>query len=269
MKKLVFLFIVFLALTLLLGVIVKLAIRSIGLGEGLDAFAIEELILGLSTLIAYTVVFSNGAPHTLIKIGLSKKSAGYFFGAFISGALTVCLGFLLLLLFGGQARFSVTISACLFSLAAAVGIAMVEEVIFRGALFELLTCALPTGWTVLVVAVLFAIGHLDGRSDLALATTFLLGLAFTITVVQFKNLWIPIGLHAGTNFLTILASGIPGVHGGFVKFTGSQFRIEFTFLISAALLVLVIGITWIVLWLRQSEDQLVLSESQTQSNLTK
>lgn len=254
---------------LFLGIIAKLAMQWSGLGEGLDKFAIEELIWGLSTLLAYKVLFKNNAPHTLTKISSRKKNAAYFFVAFTSGALTVCLGFLLLLLFGGQARFSVTISAWLFSLAAALGIAMLEEVIFRGALFELLTCALPTGWTILVVAILFTIGHLDGRSDLALATTFLLGLTYTIAVVQFKNLWMPIGLHAGTNFLTILASGTPGVHGGFVLVTGSQFRLELTFLISAALLVLVIGITWIVLWYRQSEDQLVLSERQEQFNSTK
>lgn len=262
MKKQFFLSVAFLVVVLVLGIAAKLTAQSLYAGQGLDALACGDFIWGLSTLITYKVFFTIFAPQALPKIGADRESMFCFIGGFFVSATTVVVAFLLLLLVGGTARFFISPEACFVSLMAAVGIAMLEEVLFRGILFNLSAQVLPAGVTVFVVAIIFTLTHLDGRSDLSLASTLLFSLTFTISFAQYKNLWLPIGLHAGSNFLTILASGIHGVHGGFVNFTSSQFKIEFTFLIASTILFISVCIFWLVLWIRRSEDNLASPRSQ-------
>lgn len=250
-------------MTLIFRILASSAAQFLYPGKGLDTLACGDFIWGLSTLIAYKVFFGTFAPNAQPTIDIDRKSVCFFLRGFFASASTVIVAFLLLLLAGGTARFFVTPEAFFVSLVAAVGIAMFEEVLFRGVLFSLLAQVLPVSVTVFVVAIVFTLLHLDGRPDLALASTLLFSLVFTISLAVHNNLGLPIGLHAGSNFLTVLASGSQGVHGGFVKFTGSQFKIEFTFLIASTLLFIGVCIFWLVLWLRRSEDQLVPSRAQT------
>jgi uncharacterized protein len=253
MKKLFLLSMFFGFLIIMIGVVISLIGAAVDLTKDLEGFAVRELAWGLSALAIYVMYVRFIRPDTPPGVALNKASIYFFSIGLVIGVATFFVGFSLLLLFGGTARFSVTPEALFVTLAAATGIAILEEVIFRGLLFHLLGRLLPMSVAIFTISIFFTIAHLDGRSDLALASTLLLGLAFTIAAAQYKNLWAPIGLHIGVGFFTILASGIPGVHSGFVKFTGSQFRLELTFLIATALLVIGMSIVCLVSWLRHRE----------------
>jgi membrane protease YdiL (CAAX protease family) len=255
MKKLFLLSVIFLLLVLALGLAAKLVTHAFGIGEGLHEFALSEFIWGLLVLVTYWAVFVTFAPEAPPELAGSRSGVVGFSGAFCAGVATFLLGLSLFLLFGGTVTYSISVEATVVSLSAALGIAMIEEVLFRGLLFRLVAKVCPTSVTVLIVTVVFAVAHLDGRSSLAWATTLLLGFAFTIGLVQFRNLWVPIGLHAGSDFCTIFASGIPKMHGGFVKAAGSTFTLEFTYLVAAAALVLSMGILWLISWLRSGALQ--------------
>jgi membrane protease YdiL (CAAX protease family) len=255
MKKTLFLSLIFFALLIAVGVVVSMLGTAMGLEKNLEGFAVRELFWGLSALFLYNAFISLAKVNSNLRVTWSATGGRHFFFGVLIGATTFLTSFSLLLTFGSNAHFSFSFEAGLTSIGAALGIAMLEEAVFRGVLFHLVASVLPTGLTILIVAAVFALAHLDGRSSLALATTFLLGFAFTIAFVQFRGLWAPIGLHTGVGFFTIYASGIPGVHSGFVKFSGSQFTLEATFLFAASLLVAGLGVLWLVSWMRSGTSK--------------
>lgn len=82
-----------------------------------------------------------------------------------------------------------------------------EEMLFHGYGFQVLLGALGPFATILPVSVLFAIAHGGnlGFTTLALVNTALWGLAFGFAFWRSGDLWLPIGLHLGWNWVLPLA----------------------------------------------------------------
>lgn len=107
-------------------------------------------------------------------------------------------------------------SPALLGVAAVIGIAAIlEELVYRCLLLQLLERAWGTKWALAVQAVAFAVQHLEnvergGTSDAVtmLVSVTLLGLLWGAVFVLTRNLWAVAAHHAAWNF-TILLSGVP------------------------------------------------------------
>ena len=79
--------------------------------------------------------------------------------------------------------------------------ALLEEVIFRGYLFQLLADRCNVRNTVLISSLLFGLAHLTSMENYpwwaVVLSTFLAGLLFAQAYLLHKNLWLPIGIHYG------------------------------------------------------------------------
>jgi membrane protease YdiL (CAAX protease family) len=124
-------------------------------------------------------------------------------------ALLFALGAYEMVLFRGA-------SPALLGPAAIIGIAAIlEELLYRCLLFQLLERAWGTGVAMAVQSVLFALQHLEnvaqgGTADavVMLVSVTLLGLLWAAVFVLTRNLWAVAANHAAWNF-TILLSGVP------------------------------------------------------------
>jgi hypothetical protein len=107
-------------------------------------------------------------------------------------------------------------SPALLGVAAIIGIAAIlEELVYRCLLFQLLERAWGTGVAMAAQSVLFALQHLEnvaqgGTADavVMLVSVTLLGLLWAGVFVLARNLWVVAANHAAWNF-TILLSGVP------------------------------------------------------------
>jgi hypothetical protein len=107
-------------------------------------------------------------------------------------------------------------SPALLGVAAIIGIAAIlEELVYRCLLFQLLERAWGTGVAMAAQSVLFALQHLEnvgqgGPADVVmmLVSVTLLGLLWAGVFVLARNLWVVAANHAAWNF-TILLSGVP------------------------------------------------------------
>ncbi len=102
-------------------------------------------------------------------------------------------------------------------------VGITEETLFRGLLYRAVAASLGTWLALLVTAVLFGAAHalnpgatLTSALAIALEAGFLLGAAYAAT----RQLWLPIGLHAGWNFTeaSLFGMSVSGgkAHGGVV-----------------------------------------------------
>lgn len=89
--------------------------------------------------------------------------------------------------------------------------ASVEEVLFRGYLFQLLIQWITLLPAMLVMAVLFAFAHggNPGVGTLAYLNIGLVSLTLSFAYYKTRGLWMPIGLHWGWNFAQTTLFGFP------------------------------------------------------------
>jgi CAAX protease family protein len=88
-------------------------------------------------------------------------------------------------------------------LAISVGAAVIEELLFRGAIFRIIEATLGTWIALAISALLFGAAHLGNENAswlaaaaIALEAGVMLGAAYVLT----RRLWLPIGIHAAWNF---------------------------------------------------------------------
>lgn len=107
------------------------------------------------------------------------------------------------------------IPAFLLLLFARIQPALLEEVIFRGYLFQLLSDRYSVRNTVLISSLLFGLAHLTSMENYpwwaVVFSTFFAGLLFAQAYLLHKNLWLPIGIHYGWHIIGRLLNdgGVP------------------------------------------------------------
>jgi membrane protease YdiL (CAAX protease family) len=93
------------------------------------------------------------------------------------------------------------IPAVLLALTAKFQSALIEEVFFRGYLFQLLEDRYKIVIAVLISSFLFGLAHLTSMESYpwwaVIISSFLAGLLFAQAYLLNKNLWLPIGIHYG------------------------------------------------------------------------
>lgn len=116
-------------------------------------------------------------------------------------------------------------AALLAALLLFVGVAVTEELTFRGFMFQRLIDGLGSGLAQLLMAAYFVLNHAaalkqgDSWNYLALVNIFIASLMFGLAYLRTKSLAMPIGLHFMANFTqgTVLGFGVSGSteHGMF------------------------------------------------------
>lgn len=88
--------------------------------------------------------------------------------------------------------------------------ATVEELIFRGYIFQSAIEQFPVSMVTIVFSVIFAAAHSGNpnATNLAIFNTFLAGLWLAGAYLRTRQLWLPIALHTGWNFMQGAVWGI-------------------------------------------------------------
>ncbi|MGE5486335.1 MAG: lysostaphin resistance A-like protein [bacterium] len=154
----------------------------IGIGLGWNSASVRNLLLGLAGgIVSALFVILGPVVEGAARIERAPGSAGWSSGIFL----------LSLLIFG------------------AIG----EEMLFHGYVFQILIGALGPFATILPMSIVFALLHAGNANvtPLALANTALWGLVFGVAFWRSGDLWLPIGLHLGWNWvLPLLGVNLSG-----------------------------------------------------------
>ncbi len=142
-----------------------------------------------------------------------------FVGLFIGAALMILPVLLLTII--GYIHWQVNVfsfSTVLYGLSIFLFVAIAEELLFRGFMFQRLIQALGKWPAQLIVAALFLLTHINNPGMngtvkiLASMNIFIASILFGIAFIKTNNLAMPLGLHFMANFMqgTILGFGVSG-----------------------------------------------------------
>lgn len=172
------------------------------------------LTMGFLAIIVYMLTMKYLARRSIPE--LSKKGAGFeaVMGA-LTGGIFIALSTIIIVSLGGYsfewANNADTVTILITSIEAALGAAIVEELIFRGLMFQAINKLLGN-WTALAVTSLFfGIAHLGNTGATlwsAFAITLEAGVLLGAAFMWRRNLWFAMGLHFSWNALEGLL-GIP------------------------------------------------------------
>lgn len=172
------------------------------------------LTLGFLAIIVYMLTMKYLARRSIPE--LSKKGAGVeaVMGA-LTGVIFIALSTIIIVSLGGYsfqwANDADTVTVLIASIEAALGAAIIEELIFRGLMFQAMNKLLGNWAALAVTSLFFGIAHLGNTGAtlwsgfaITLEAGVLLGAAF----LWRRNLWFAMGLHFSWNTLEGLL-GIP------------------------------------------------------------
>lgn len=180
--------------------------------ESLSAFRRTGIVLsGLAGYWVYVRWYEKRAA-TELRLRPAALVLGAASGAGLVAlpiAVLFALGAYEMILFRGA-------SPALLGVAVLIGIAaLLEELVYRCVLFQVLERVWGTAAALALQAVIFAVAHFEnvengdvGDAVMMVASVTLLGLLWGGVFVLFRNVWVPAANHAAWNF-TILLSGVP------------------------------------------------------------
>ena len=231
----------FAACALVLAVfVIEIAARLIGRAIQWDEpyrAVVQNILSGFAILACYRITSRHFLLPTQSSEVFNLKGLATFLGSTVVGFSKAALAILALAIVGIGFHRIMHVEDVVNTLAWAFGISVLEEVLFRGLLLQLLARYLPPLWAALIVGVIFAFSHFDGRGLTSILATFVgAGLAYSVAFLLFRTLWVPIGLHMGSDLVTILASGGPGVAIGYLKSPATQIQFDITSLLANSLL---------------------------------
>ena len=137
---------------------------------------------------------------------------------FVLGFLLIALSVVAIAIFGNL-RMTAALNAVTARRAAVVVVlllagAMFEEVMFRGYPFQRLVEAIGPWFAILVLSVLFGVGHLQnpnagGILSWGFFNTIVVGVLLALAYLKTKALWFPFGFHFAWNFALGVVFGLP------------------------------------------------------------
>lgn len=195
---------------------------SQGLGQlGVSGEFLEPLRFGLVVLVTWACTRLRGEPLSSVGFRLDRR----WFAQFVAGVLigtVAMLAIVGLIWTAGGVRLEMdpqrSAGTLLYGLYLFLFVALFEETLFRGFVFQRLVDGTGVWFAQLMLAMLFAVGHwgnpgMQGATevvamlDLSLGAIFL-GLAYLRT----RSLALPVGLHLGWNWAQghLLGFGVSG-----------------------------------------------------------
>lgn len=209
LKKLGLFFVAIIAIGILTGVASKTLVGPSREGS----FAAHSLSWGIFGALVYVKMYSPFCNPCTFKLDSSGAKL-FFFGGGLGLIETIAmlviassLGGTVVYVGGGTDLFQIATYS--------LGVALLEETVFRGVLLQLLLPRVGAMLSPIVVGLLFAVVHFDNRSFTTLVTTFVIGgLLFTGVAIYFRNLWASIGMHFSANVALLWVGGLPNVFLG-------------------------------------------------------
>lgn len=213
---------------------------------------ITRVIYGIITcaigiILDVTFLYSEWQPMTLMMLiigmisieeirGGSYRTSGFPFDALMlkETFIGLLMGILpIISLIGLYALFSwidiqVKPQFELLSIVPILSFAMIEELIFRGIIFQALVERFGMINISLIFAILFSLAHLANPNyePIAMVNTFLASLVFSYAWYHTKGLWLPIVLHSTWNLVLVLSdmtlSGMTLKNGLFISTLSSD-----------------------------------------------
>lgn len=246
----------------------RLSLENLPDGINLSYFIIQALIVTLSVFLSRRYL----DRRTFISLGLRwnrQTLLDLLFGFWLAGLLMGLIynlewiaGWLKFEGFAWQQLpwYSVLFQSLLGLLSVGITVSWFEELSDRGYLLQNLKDGLNLPWALFLSSGIFAARHLANPSASWMSTLgiFLAGIFLAYGWVRTRQLWIPLGLHAGWNFFEGIVfgfpiSGIDGFHlinqtvSGPEWITGGDFGPEAGFVM---ILASVIGMILIYWWSR-------------------
>lgn len=184
-----------------------------------------EVALVLAGLAVY---FRLAQRPSFRELGLSRRTAPGFLAGLLLTLAALILALALAVLAGIVRPDRIQFPGpwpVLLALAAATHAAIIEELVFRGVILQVVE-RLWTHWgAILVSGLSFAALHIFAPFDLSPAWWVLVmagGIGFGwVFLASGRNLWLPIGLHLGFNLGVFTLFGLPGETRGAVVWQGA------------------------------------------------
>lgn len=223
-------------------------------------------LLGVLAVLAVTLVMTrwvNRKPLGAVGLFVSQRTfrdagTGFLLGAFmiamVAGAQGAS-GTLSLTWLPPDMGTGLRITLLSFASFALAG--FLEELLFRGYLFQTLMQAVTFLPAALILSAFFAVAHFSNpnTTTIGLVNVGLAGLWLSFAYLKTRNLWLPTGLHIGWNFSQTTLFGYPTsgiefagnrlvaqVQGGPAWLTGASFGAEGSVFATAVIL----GCTWYI-----------------------
>ncbi|MFG2480689.1 CPBP family intramembrane glutamic endopeptidase [Streptomyces fagopyri] len=194
-----------------LVLMVALFVAATALAAGVRAVAgtnpflavIAGAVVALGALKLYVVVVRAVEERAVPELDAARAVSGLRTGTLV-GFVLFTATIALIALFGGYGtKGGVSVSGAIAVLGTMAGVAVVEELLFRGIVFRLVEQLVGTRGVLAISGLLFGGLHLVnsgatvwGALAIAVEGGLMLGAAYAAT----RTLWLPIGLHFGWNF---------------------------------------------------------------------
>ncbi|MFD8421695.1 CPBP family intramembrane glutamic endopeptidase [Streptomyces sp. NPDC059466] len=194
---------------LVLMVVLFLVVTALAAGiravAGTNPFlsVIAGAVVAVGALKVYSVVVRAVEKRALPELDATAAVSGLRNGTLL-GLVLFTATIALIAVFGGYGtKGGVSFGAAIAVLGTMAGVAVVEELLFRGIVFRLVEQLVGTRNVLVITGVLFGGLHLVnsgatvwGALAIAVEAGLMLGAAYAAT----RTLWLPIGLHFGWNF---------------------------------------------------------------------
>lgn len=194
----------------LVGVLVR-SLLSMALGP-VAAGLVADLLAVVVAIGLYVLLVRMVERRTVSELAPTGAAAGLVRGVVLGVGLFAAVIAVIALLGGYRVIGPGTLAGAASLLGLAVYSGVVEELVFRGALFRIAEELAGTWVALAVSAVLFGALHLLnpdaslwGATAIAIEAGILLGAAYAVT----RSLWFPIGLHLAWNFTQGGIFGVP------------------------------------------------------------
>jgi uncharacterized protein len=176
---------------------------------------VSTFISGFATLGIYVYFFRKILTYDFLRFQKSPASIKYVFVGFaglylVNLAITLIYGF-----FGIEGsslnqdlvQTLIIEQPFLMALPVVIFVPFIEEVLFRGAIFELLIQRVSVVASVIIVNIGFAVLHVaDVESLIFMPVYFLLGVVLSAAyIISGKNIWVSIFAHSMHNLLSVIA----------------------------------------------------------------
>jgi len=136
-------------------------------------------------------------------------------------------------------------------------VAIVEEITFRGADLSYLLMRFKSWVSILIISVVFSMGHVQYSGILPHISLFLFGIVTSFLVIKTNTLYLAIGLHCGWNFANSMLSQYFVLDSKTSPHWGSTFE-----LLEIGILILILFSFWIY-----TRNQVLLKPTIEHSNL--
>jgi len=181
--------------------------------------------------------------RNLLEVNVHKITllSAIFFSIGLLYSLIVLLGLKLNLIIEKDSLTDGTsFSSVLFLFLIAIVVATVEEIVFRGAALSYLLIRFKPLVSILLISMVFSLGHVQYSGLLPYITAFIFGIVTSILVIKTNTLYYAIGLHCGWNFFFGVHSLYFDLNSKTLQYWGSIF--EF---MEIGILILILFSFWI------------------------